>query len=1238
MSVLRRKASYLRIGGLACAQLAINQMYRRSAEGGSFRSAVRRQWQFERLEDRRTLAADVVISEIFYQAPGNFATERQDEWVEVYNAGDADANLRGWRLTTIRPGGALESLLYFRPNTVEGNFILPAGGYAIIAANVSRHPLIPSDKIVGNPVNWPGTATLDNAGGAVILRNDASQLIARVDYLDVRPWPVFADGFGPSLRIIDPTEQYDADCECGPRYEPENWTASLERGGSPARAALTSGPGVVINEILASSNNAIGELDRIELYNTTDATIDLGGWSITDHDNTAEGVATAETAQQYTFAAGTTIGPRGYLTIDESQFGAGTNGFRVDGTSGEQLLLLTPGTPVVYSDMAAFEASEQSVSFSRIPNGEGPLIQAESQTFGSENAGHKRSALVISEVMYDTRSEHLDYVEILNRGTTTITLNETATSGWRLRRDVDFPETFSGTPNFPPNTTLAPGERLVILKFNPAQAGHPSKAAFEGAYHVRLNSGDGVYPIIKAFGGYNGELRGREGELALEEKVLVGSNALGQPFYDFIDREYVHYREGGDWPRRADGLGASLERVDFSLLAADPEGWNGSREYGGTPGYAPDPRKSVVINEIVTHTDPPLYDSIELFNTSDQSVDISGWWLTEDVTVAELVRKFVIPNGTVLPAGGYITFNNDPASQNWFSFGLDAAGEGNLYLLETTGAGGEVVRFADNISYPASFNGVTLGRFPNGGGHHRIVPLAANTLADAPESPGPGQIYFNGANTYPRIGDIDRTAVIGDVVIGEIMYNAGAIEASDSFEFIELFNRTAAAIDLGPLNEPDSDQWRDPPRGWRLNKAVDYEFLAGDVIADFGSIFVVGFDPISEPGKLAAFRNRYGLHPQVPVVGPFAKGKHLSDFGGNVQLLAPDFAPAPLAAVGKFTPLVLVDEVRYDDHAPWPASADGHGCSLKRVSPDAFGNASESWIAARPFPRIGYQPGGPRVRRVVLSGSGWDSRFSQDVAWPCDDLIGYELPSGASQLAAVPWQGIDRIQVTFDEDVAILPNAVTVSGENGSAYVVGSNVSYDSLTRTAAWSVTPPIKGPASIHIDATRVRDVELNPLDGEWTNGLSAYPSGDGAVGGDFSIRFDVVPGDANRDGRVERADFDRVREALFERIGTTGYDVLADIDGNGKISVRDWVLTRNELSSTPPQPMASGATASSAVTRLPRRDLQGVGAPLRATRARVSAVASLAVTDRVLTDLDELEPLLTSRMARPRRHDRD
>ena len=83
----------------------------------------------ERLEDRLLLAADVVISEIMYNPftpglPGAQTEDVAEEYIELYNRGDASADLTGWRLV----------------NGVEFTFpavSLDAGAYLAVAADVA---------------------------------------------------------------------------------------------------------------------------------------------------------------------------------------------------------------------------------------------------------------------------------------------------------------------------------------------------------------------------------------------------------------------------------------------------------------------------------------------------------------------------------------------------------------------------------------------------------------------------------------------------------------------------------------------------------------------------------------------------------------------------------------------------------------------------------------------------------------------------------------------------------------------------------------------------------------------------------------------------------------------------------------------------------------------------------------------------------------------------------------------
>ena len=59
-------------------------------------------------------------------------------------------------------------------------------------------------------------------------------------------------------------------------------------------------------------------------------------------------------------------------------------------------------------------------------------------------------------------------------------------------------------------------------------------------------------------------------------------------------------------------------------------------------------RGNIVINEILTHTDLPQLDAIELFNPTSTNVNLAGWFLSDD---AAQPKKLRIPNGTVIATG-----------------------------------------------------------------------------------------------------------------------------------------------------------------------------------------------------------------------------------------------------------------------------------------------------------------------------------------------------------------------------------------------------------------------------------------------------------------------------------------------------------------------------------------------------------------------------------------------------------
>jgi hypothetical protein len=138
------------------------------------------------------------------------------------------------------------------------------------------------------------TGSLSNGGGLVRLRKRSGAVLIEVNYSDAMPWPVAADGAGPSLVLARPSLG---------EADPRAWAASASVGGSPGEAdPLPTGllAGVVINECLAHPQP--GDADFVELHNRDLAPADLSGCWLQGGDESA----------RFRIPDGTMLGPGGY--------------------------------------------------------------------------------------------------------------------------------------------------------------------------------------------------------------------------------------------------------------------------------------------------------------------------------------------------------------------------------------------------------------------------------------------------------------------------------------------------------------------------------------------------------------------------------------------------------------------------------------------------------------------------------------------------------------------------------------------------------------------------------------------------------------------------------------------------------------------------------------------------------------------------------------------------------------
>ncbi|MBN1671303.1 MAG: lamin tail domain-containing protein [Kiritimatiellae bacterium] len=478
--------------------------------------------------------------------------------------------------------------------------------------------------------------------------------------------------------------------------------------------------------------------------------------------------------------------------------------------------------------------------------------------------------LRITELMYHPRDgsengDEYEFLELKNIGGVPLDL-----AGLYFDAGLDF--------TFPPGTTLGAGSFFVLVA-NPT------------AFAQR-------YPAVSIGGVYtNSALANSDERVRLED--ADGNHLVSVHYYD-------------TWCPTTDGEGYSLVLADPYADLDQPAAWRASTNLDGSPG-ADDPAPAygvVLINELLSHTDPPLEDAIELVNTNPAlSVAIGGWFLSDD---DDDLRKYRIPNGTTIAAGGYkvfyeYQFNHD--SNNPSCFALSSHGD-TLYL-SSADANTNLTAYRTQADFGAGANGVSFGRYLRSDGEADFVAMSNRTFgADSPADTNEFRTGTGLANACPKVGP---------VVINEIMYHP--LEATD--EFVELYN-------IGPGDAELYDPAH-PSNTWRLGAATDYAFPSGTVIPAAGYVLVTRGSP-------ALFREKFDVPAGVQILGPW-DGK-LDDAGESVKLYRPD-TPDP----DGYVPYIRVDRVKYNDRLPWPEAADGGGPSLERVAATQYGNDPTNWVA-----------------------------------------------------------------------------------------------------------------------------------------------------------------------------------------------------------------------------------------------------------------------------------------------------
>jgi hypothetical protein len=159
----------------------------------------------------------------------------------------------------------------------------------------------------------------------------------------------------------------------------------------------------------------------------------------------------------------------------------------------------------------------------------------------------------------------------------------------------------------------------------------------------------------------------------------------------------------------------------------------------------------------------------------------------------------------------------------------------------------------------------------------------------------------------------------------------------------------------------------------------------------------------------------------------------------NIQLEAPDTPNT------NGVPYVAVEELRYNDRAPWPQAADGSGFSLQRRNPAGFANSPSNWLAAIPTP-------GRLLASADTDGDGmpdvWEIQFGTNPLVPDAD----QDPDGDGLTNLEEYlSGTDPLSA---QSALKLTAVVSAPGSLALSFLAVSNRSYSVVYRT---SLSDPI-------------------------------------------------------------------------------------------------------------------------------------------------------------------------------------
>ncbi|MCK5148938.1 lamin tail domain-containing protein [bacterium] len=355
-----------------------------------------------------------------------------DDWIEIYNDNDFEVDIGGLFITD-----SLDHLSKFRiPNYYSDSTTIGAKGYMILWA----------DNQPEQGINHLGFKLSGKGEELALVNLNGAEVIDSVTYPDQYRHFSYSrlDNTG-SWKFLRPTHS--------------------------AFNASTPVSGISINEFMASNTSVRDEYgeydDWIELYNTNEFPVDIGGLYLTDSigDPTKYRIPSHSPDK-------TTIQAKGFYILyadNTSEQGVNHTNFKLS-RSGEQIILIHYDESTVLDSLTYSEQYRNS-SLGRISeSGSWYVIPP---TPGASNVIPDFSHLMINEVMAynktiygDEYNEYDDWIELYNAGDESLDIG-----GLYVTDSLGFPTLFRISTEHPDSTTIPAKDYIILWADNTEEQG-----------------------------------------------------------------------------------------------------------------------------------------------------------------------------------------------------------------------------------------------------------------------------------------------------------------------------------------------------------------------------------------------------------------------------------------------------------------------------------------------------------------------------------------------------------------------------------------------------------------------------------------------------------------------------------------------------------------------------------------------------------------------------------------------